>query len=446
MGFASHWLDERALFPEFIKEAPDENTGIIVVIPARNEPGILFLLDSLASCDEPDCRTEVIVVINSSAGDGQECLNTNRKSLIDIEQWKKLHPRGFFRVHAFDVMNTRFHKWGVGYARKTGMDEAVRRFNLIDRPDGVIVNLDADCLVATNYFTAISMEMNSPARSACSIYFEHPLSGNAFPANNYLFISWYELHLRYFVQGMKYAGHPFAFYTVGSAVAVRARAYIRAGGMNRRQAGEDFYFIQKLIPAGGYFSLNSTVVYPSPRISLRVPFGTGATIAKLSEENSGQFPTYNQRAFEDLHEFFGRIERYFTMKPEKSEEEYNALPESLRLCLDKDEFIKKILELKSNTSGIASFRKRFFTWFNMFRIVKFMNAVHREIYSKVPVTVAAADLLKRLGVDAGSLKGTSGIVDHLREFPSREGQRRVDSRLKTATDLLEVYRKMERLE
>ena len=41
MGFASTWLEERALFPELINEAPDKQTGIIVVVPAYNEPGIV---------------------------------------------------------------------------------------------------------------------------------------------------------------------------------------------------------------------------------------------------------------------------------------------------------------------------------------------------------------------------------------------------------------------
>jgi hypothetical protein len=216
---------------------------------------------------------------------------------------------------------------------------------------------------------------------------------------------------------MKYAGHPFAFHTVGSAVAVKALAYIRAGGMNRRQAGEDFYFIQKLIPAGGYFALKSTAVYPSPRASLRVPFGTGATIAKLSEENSGEFPTYNFKAFEDLRIFFGRIDAFFKMKTEETEEQYRNLPETIKLCLGTAEFIVKMAELKSNTSGPGPFRKRFFAWFNMFRIVKFMNTVHREAYSKMPVTTEAAELLNRLGMEIS---------------------------LKTAADLLEVYRKIER--
>jgi len=61
MGFALTYLKERALFPELIKEEPDEKTGIIVVVPAYNEPGITRLLDSIVSCTEPECKIEVII-------------------------------------------------------------------------------------------------------------------------------------------------------------------------------------------------------------------------------------------------------------------------------------------------------------------------------------------------------------------------------------------------
>ncbi len=81
--------------------------------------------------------------------------------------------------------------------------------------------------------------------------------------------------------------------------------------MNRRQAGEDFYFIQKLVPAGGYFNLNSTTVYPSPRASSRVPFGTGASMRKLSAETSSTFLTYNILAFKELRTFFELTEIFF---------------------------------------------------------------------------------------------------------------------------------------
>ncbi len=124
------------------------------------------------------------------------------------------------------------------------------------------------------------------------------------------YITLYELHLRYYFQGLAYSGFPYVFHTVGSAIAVKALPYVKAGGMNRRQAGEDFYFIQKLVPAGGYFNLNSTTVYPSPRTSSRVPFGTGASMAQTNSEQGSIFLTYNIQAFKELRTFFSITESF----------------------------------------------------------------------------------------------------------------------------------------
>src|ERR1035437_4331258 len=101
MGFASIYLEERALFPEIVKEAPDKHTGIIVVIPAYNEPEICKVLDSLALCIEPECKTEVIVVINAPADAAWESRENNKLTLINIESWKKEHNGCFFRLFAF---------------------------------------------------------------------------------------------------------------------------------------------------------------------------------------------------------------------------------------------------------------------------------------------------------------------------------------------------------
>ncbi len=404
MGFASDWLDNRALFPEFVKEAPHNDTGIIIVVPAYNESGITHLLDSLYSCNVPACKAEVLIVINAPQDAFKESLRINEESLMTIESWKKQHPDCFFQLYAFNIVNPPFSKWGVGLARKSGMDEAVRRFNTIGKTDGVIANLDADCRVANNYFVSIERELlENPRHSACSIYFEHPLSGVDYPVVNYSFITWYELHLRYFLQGIKYAGYPFPFHTVGSALAVKALTYIRAGGMNRRQAGEDFYFIQKLLPAGGYFSLTSTTVFPAPRASVRVPFGTGATISKMIDEKSHRFLSYNIEAFIDLHEFFALIDNFCLIPLEGIKERYPDIPLSVRSYLDQVEFIEKMDEINRNTSGIISFRNRFFGWFNMFRIVKYLNAVHHDAYEKIPVEEAAAGLLRI--IDGGQTSG-----------------------------------------
>jgi hypothetical protein len=53
-------------------------------------------------------------------------------------------------------------------------------------------------------------------------------------------------------------------------MACRASAYVAAGGMNRRLAGEDFYFLQQVHKTSGVAALYGTTVHPSPRSSQRV--------------------------------------------------------------------------------------------------------------------------------------------------------------------------------
>jgi hypothetical protein len=401
MGFATSWLDKRALFPGFINEPPDNNTGIIVVVPAFNEPGITELLDSLAKCDEPECNVEIIVIVNAPADAGDEiCLN-NKTCISNIESWKK-DNRSFFRLYYFDAGQPSIKGWGVGLARKTGMDEAIRRFDSIERPGGVIASLDADCTVEKNYFMALFSELyRSRHNKACSIYFEHPITGNDFSAGVYNFIIQYELHLRYYLQGLKYAGFPFAFHTVGSSMAVKAVLYTGCGGMNRKQAGEDFYFIQKLMPGGGYFALNSTTVYPSPRESSRVPFGTGTAITGLKESNGNNYMTYNIEAFKELRYLFSSISKLYSSDNTQISSFGNSLPPGLKTFFREDEFLTAITEIKENTSGPDSFSKRFCTWFNMFRIVKYMNHVSTCMFDKQSISEAALMLMKIAGNKIG---------------------------------------------
>jgi Glycosyl transferase family group 2 len=398
MGFASTYLKERSLFPEKIKEAPDRETGIIIVVPAYNEPEINKLLDSLAQCRVPECKVEVIIVINAPENATIESIENNKITLNNIESWKKENNNCFFRLFAFIIGQSSVTGWGVGLARKTGMDEALRRFSSINNPDGVILNLDADCIVEKNYLLAIYSELLKKSdRAACSIYFEHPLSGSNYPESIYKYITFYELHLRYYLQGLAYSGFPYVFHTVGSAIAVKALPYVKSGGMNRRQAGEDFYFVQKLVPAGGYFNLNTTTVYPSPRPSSRVPFGTGASIEKLDAYKSSTLLTYNIMAFKELHTFFGLTDVFFESSPEELHKHFSLIPQGLRLFLDENEWIAKMMEIKNNTSGILSFKKRFFGWFNMFRIVKYLNNVHIDFFEKKPVDISASELLEVRG-------------------------------------------------
>ena len=394
MAFATSWLEKRALFPELINETPDNQTGIIIVVPASDEPGIATLLDSLDSCSEPQCRVELIVIVNAHQGADSESLKNNAICINNILKWQQENRGCFFRIYCIDVGTPSISGWGVGLARKTGMDEALRRFDFLEKPGGVIVSLDADCTVEKNYLTSICEELyKRKDRNGCSIGFSHSLSGTEFSEDVYKYITLYELHMRYFYQAVKYSGFPDVYHTIGSVIAFRASAYLKCGGMNRKQAGEDFYFIQKLVPQGGYFELNSTTVHPSPRTSGRVPFGTGAVIAKLLDGTNNKFLTYNTGAFRELHLLFSGIEKLFSTDEDGIIDFYNNLPPGVKSFTGLQEWTAKISEIKENTSAESSFKKRFFSWFNMFRIVKYLNHVHSGMFEKQPVTEAACDLL-----------------------------------------------------
>jgi hypothetical protein len=416
MGFASDYLEKRALFPELIKEAPSEDTSIIVVVPSFDEPEITFLLDSLNLCAEPACSVEVLIIVNAPEGAEENSLLNNRESIFKIESWKKEHTGCFYSVFVIDLTSVKMEGWGVGMARKAGMDEALRRFDQINKPDGIILNLDADCKVKSNYFTAVYSEMNDRKdRSACSIYFEHPTSGDEFSGSVYKAIILYELHLRYYFQGVAFTGFPYVHHTVGSAIAVKALPYMKAGGMNRRMAGEDFYFIQKLVPAGGFFNLNQTIVFPSPRASFRVPFGTGPVISRLTQADNETLLSYNFEAFKDLKIFFSLIDKIFFTGNDDPEFFFNDLPPGLKEFTGVIEWADKIREIRGNTSGIESFRKRFFGWFNMFKIVKYLNWVHNSNMAKKPVIESASELLIAAGIEFKS-KDSAKMLDYFRRL------------------------------
>ena len=312
MDFASAYLASNSSNEKLFTDIPAKNTGIIIVIPAFDEPGIIFTLESLAKCNAPPCNVEVIIIINAPSWAERAQIEQNNITLNDLSVWKQGGKDTFMNLlyHNAGVQDNRH--WGVGMARKMGMDEALSRFGEIKKPDGIIASLDADCLVEKNYLEELYDKLYLRSENkACSIYFEHPLAGEL-NEDIYEAIARYELHLRYYYQALKYAGFPWVYQTVGSAIAVKAGTYARAGGMNKRQGGEDFYFIQKLIPAGGYFYLNTTTVIPSPRISGRVPFGTGPVVGKMTPDID--YLTFNPSGFEYLKKLFDNVMMLFTLK------------------------------------------------------------------------------------------------------------------------------------
>ena len=401
MSFADAYLLKAGLREALVSPEPHPELHIIVTIPVYHESGLERCLDSLFLCTCEGFFAEVLILINAPAQASSEILEHNQTTLETTLAWIRKHPHPSMTFHVWLDHSFGKKEAGVGTARKILMDEAVRRFSFLGRQDGIIASMDADAVVQPNYLEALVEHFRGVSFSdtfpgvgpsadsgpdGCSIRFEHPLSGSYAPSV-YEAITQYELHLRYYLQSVRYTGYPYAFHTVGSSFAVRADIYCKEGGMNRRQGGEDFYFIQKVAQRGNFSQCNTTCIFPSPRPSDRVPFGTGPVVSRLS---AGGDPllTYDPRPIGMLKELFNRIG-----EPEILT---GPWPEPLQSFLESQDFKGALEEIKANSASKAAFRKRFWRWFNMFRIMKFLHFAREHGYPDIPVGEAAAELLRAI--------------------------------------------------
>lgn len=389
---------------------PATHLGLVVVIPCFNEPDILTTLDALAACQPVSVAIEVYLIVNASSQDAPAIHERNQKTLIAVSTWLEQQSDLPFQLFSFYFPELPAKHAGVGLARRLGMDLAAERLFFVGKPDGVIVNLDADCTVKANYFQALEQHFQDfPKTPGASLAFEHPLSG-AHAAEVYAGIVYYELFLRYYVHAQRFAGFPFAFQTIGSAMAVRAAIYRKQGGMNRRKAGEDFYFLQKIIELGDFTELNSTRVYPSPRVSDRVPFGTGKAIADwLLLKEGDTYPSYAFQTFVDFRLMVQGLDGLYPFSDKALNLWLNTLSEPLRNYLRTEDVSEKLSEIERNSASLETFRKRFFQWFNAFRTMKSVHDLRDQAYGEQDLCSEAAQLLEAayqiqvLSLDPGEL-------------------------------------------
>jgi len=297
--FADRYIQKNIVYPAFIEAQAHASLSMIVMLPCLNEPEIIRTLESLWSCEPVSSICEVIVAVNNSESSTVEIKKFNLETYNRLMAWKGKYDRPGLVLHPIYASSVDAKHAGAGMARKIGMDEAVRRFNNLNRPDGVIISLDADCLVSTNYLKRIESYFTSDKSNfAATIHFSHRIDEMDDPRQR-MGIQLYEDYLRYYKLAHDYTGFPNSIYAIGSAFAVRADAYVKQGGMNRRQAGEDFYFLNKLTNLGTVGEINDAWVFPSARVSDRVPFGTGAAMTKWMNEDGDLTLTYNFAAFKD---------------------------------------------------------------------------------------------------------------------------------------------------
>jgi glycosyltransferase involved in cell wall biosynthesis len=371
-------------------EPPDKDLALSVVIPCFNEPNIIPALESLRLC-EASFNTEVIIIINESENATSTIKETNLATIEQIKKWQGKNALSFTLLF-YHLIAPKKHA-GVGLARKVGMDEAIRRFEAVHNKEGIICCFDADSVCEPNYLTNIYRHFKEDNELVgASIYYEHLL-----PSEEHLKegIIQYELHLRYYAHALQHIGYPYAHQTVGSSMVVRSDAYQRIGGMNKRKAGEDFYFLHRLMPAGKYIDIKNTTVYPSARESDRVPFGTGKAMSKWQESQQSEYLTYNLSSFLDLGKLFKATEGFYGLSDESLPTRLKMLPESIQNFLERENFALEIQRVNQQSTNQKTFYKNWYAFFDGFKVLKFIHYARDHYYPNQSIVSQAKILAQK---------------------------------------------------
>lgn len=377
-----------------INAPANEALDLVIIIPAFNEKDLDKTLNSLFENTNVSSPVEIIIVINEGEHTTKEISDFHESQYQKLLALSKTLDLKNISLYPIYVKNIEAKFAGSGMARKLGMDEAYRRFEQANNLYGIISNLDADTIVDNNYISVMLAEAKLRTKTkAYSIHYEHLLSEDLTEANKQAIIS-YELHLRYYINMQKLLGFPFAFQIMGSAMAVKAFAYAEAFGMNKRQAGEDFYFLQKFIKTGFFKNISSTTVYPSARISQRVPFGTGRALYDIMVTGK-TYDTYNFKSFESLSTFTDNLEKLYY----DFELNYPKIDSKTREFLELRNFKKRYNELKSNTKDFKGFEKRFYRWFDAFILMKYLHFVRDKYFPNISIYDATEYLFNKLNFE-----------------------------------------------
>jgi len=388
-------------------QGPWEN---VMVIPACNEtPGFLRA--------PPPCggRSLMILVINEpvSASDRVSLSNQALASSVQARfelQWQSdaefsgfklslfrdpLAPRDVLLVDRFNEGRKLPVKGGVGHARKIGVDLAVSLIHRRRINSRWVHCTDADVQLPDTYFTCSNSLQNPGSAYAVLIYPFHHGDDEGRTENKEVILATqlYELSLRYYVAGLKFAHSPYAFHTIGSTMAVSAIHYAKVRGFPRREAGEDFYLLNKLAKVGSVLQLglgpDCEALKIEARRSDRVPFGTGAAVIKITDltDPVRDFRFYDPAVFELLQQWLQSLPAIW--KSHSKDLATNIESQSLLAGLKQIKTDQALDHAFRQSKDLDQFTRQMHTWFDAFRTLKLIHIL-RDLH--LP-TISYAELV-----------------------------------------------------
>ncbi len=379
-----------------------------VVIPSLAETDFLFTtLHALAQNPSELLRRFLIVVVVNHRQDTPLSDKLDNQQTLQMLAAKNPSLNGL-RLGWVDAasagLELPIRTGGVGLARKIGMDLALPQLDY-EKVTPLLISLDADTLVRPDYLSALIRHFQDAKVSGAVIPFCHQPGST--PEEDRA-IKRYELFLRAYVLGLSRAGSPYAFHTVGSAMACSAQAYARMGGMNVRAAGEDFYFLQQLAKSEGISKVKGTVVYPSPRASHRVPFGTGRSITRLLAGEKEAVMFYQTACFQVLKDWLDLIAQNVDAPGEEIRNKTKGISLPLTDFLDRVQFPAVWNKLKKNLRTPSTLLSGFHGWFDGLKTMKLIHHLSAGPFPRKEPEEVLPGLLQWAG-----LEPVTGIADQI---------------------------------
>jgi len=341
-----------------------------IVIPAYAELEFLPLTIESINQNKPELlnQTLVVVVVNNANNSPQSIKANNQLTL------QKINENNYqFTLAVVDAaspgLELPLKHAGVGLTRKIGMDLAL--FHLTS-PQSLIFCTDADTQVSPDYLSKVQQYFKSQNTSAAVIGFRH-LESSDIANNDY--IEQYENFLKTTAEKMKNAGSPYGYVSMGSTMVCTAESYCAVGGMPRKKATEDFYFLQELTKYCSVHNIPDILVFPSPRPISRVHLGTGFRM----EQMQNGFDITNLYYSDDAYRYLSKWLQLGGHAWEKSLndllKEINSIHPNLIGFL-KIEGIETIWsKIQNNAPSELHFKEQFHRWFDGLKTIRFLKRI-----------------------------------------------------------------------
>lgn len=367
----------------------------VVVIPSLAE--YEQLPDCLKSLEQNDNslldKTLVLIVVNNSESSDEEIKSNNRKTIKFLKDYNgKLNLSFIDAASKGKELPDKFA--GVGLARKIGCDLALTKFDY-SYDKKIIFFLDADCKVNSDYLSKVTSAFNGNNIHSAVIEYEHQYNNDSPEAGA---IICYEIFLRYNRLGLEFSKSYYDYHTIGSTIACEAEAYIKAGGMNKRKAGEDYYFLEKLAKLNKIFTISEALVYPSSRKSWRVPFGTGQRIIRHLSKKQNEYVAYNPESFRILKDWLNYFLSENVIDTKSILNNAREINSGLYHFLISQKFERDWERILKNNQSAEEIQKQKIYWFDAFKTLKLIHYLRDNGYPNINLFDAVDELLNRMKI------------------------------------------------